>query len=110
MPPSISAAGVSIVSDRRRTRFDHRGKGCCTSCPVQWLDLLRWHSRKCLALLSVVTFHLEDCKPLTFVAGFQREVCRAQTERAALVYISDGKAAGDGLNVLAFKASDVHVN
>ena len=59
--------------------------------------------------LSVVTFHLEDCQTLTFVAGFQGEVCRAQTERAALIYISDGKAAGDDLNVLAFKTSDVHV-
>lgn len=61
-------------------------------------------------LLSVVEARLEDSQPLTFIAGFQLEVCRAQTERSTLIYVSNGIGGSDGLNVLAFETSYVHVN
>ena len=109
MLPSIFAAGVSTISDRRSIRFGCPRMVYCTKRPLRLPDLSRWNLRTCLMLLSVVEARLEYVQLLTFIAGFQLKVCRAQTERSTLIYISNGIGGSDGLNVLAFETSYVHV-
>ena len=108
MPLRISAAGVSTISDHRKTRLDWLRRVYCTSLRLS--GSLRQNFRTCLTHLSFITFYPEECRPLTSISSFQLEVCRAKTELSTLSDITNRIATRDVLNILIFNTSHVCVD